>query len=56
MASLVGGMVDKAVAEALDSRDAGSFSFGGLLQIGISRPSSPSASALRNWGFLGSLH
>ena len=41
VASLVGWV---AVAEALGSRDAGCCSIGGLLQIGISGPSSP-------WGF-----
>ena len=44
VASLVGGMADVAVAEASGSRDAGCCSIGGLLQMGISRPSSP-------WGF-----
>ena len=41
VASLVGEMADVAVAEALDSRDAGCCSIRGLLQMGISGPSSP---------------
>ena len=44
VASLVGGMADVAVLEALDSRDAGCCSIWALLQMGISGPSSP-------WGF-----
>ena len=42
--SLVGGMADVAVAEALDSRDVGCCSIGWLLRLGVNGPSSP-------WGF-----
>ena len=44
VATLVGGMADVAVAEALGSGDAGCCSIGGLFQMGISRPPTP-------WGF-----
>ena len=41
VASLIGGMADVAVVEALGSSDAGCCSIRGLLQMGISRLSSP---------------
>ena len=44
VASLVGGMADVAVAEALDSRDVGYCSIRGLLRLGINGLSPP-------WGF-----